>query len=90
MPEIYLSDLHDENVIKSVNGNVFVIDCDIRINTPELKLGGIRQLTTEVEFITEKIVPFRAKNNRPSPSGATEHSEKGEKVIYETSKRQIN
>lgn len=52
-PEIYLSDLHDENVIKSVNGNVFVIDCDIRINTPELKLGGIRQLTTEVEFITE-------------------------------------
>ena len=52
-PEIYLSDLHDENVIKSVNGNVFVIDCDIRINTPELKLGGVRQLTTEVEFISE-------------------------------------
>lgn len=50
-PEIYLSDLHDENVIRSANGNIFVIDCDIRINTPELKLGGIRQLTTEVEFI---------------------------------------
>lgn len=50
-PEIYLSDLHDENVIKSANGNVFVIDCDIRINTPELKLGGVRDLTTEVEFI---------------------------------------
>ena len=50
-PEIYLSDLHDENVIKSANGNVFVIDCDIRINTPELKLGGVRELTTEVEFI---------------------------------------
>ena len=50
-PEIYLSDLHDENVIKSANGNVFVIDCDIRLNTPDLKFGGVRQLTTEIEFI---------------------------------------
>ena len=49
-PEIYLSDLHDENVIRSANGNIFVIDCDIRINTPELKQGGIRQVTTAVEF----------------------------------------
>ena len=50
-PEIYLSDMHDENVICSDNGNVFVIDCDIRINTPKLNNGGIRQLTTEVEFV---------------------------------------
>ena len=49
-PEIYLSDLHDENVIRSHRGNVFVIDCDIRINTPKLRCGGIRTLTTEVEF----------------------------------------
>lgn len=48
-PEIYLSDMHDENVIRSESGNVFVIDCDIRINTPELNNGGVRQLTTEVE-----------------------------------------
>ena len=48
-PEIYLSDMHDENVIRSQAGNVFVIDCDIRINTPQLKCGGIRDLTTEVE-----------------------------------------
>jgi len=49
-PEIYLSDLHDENVIRSANDNVFIVDCDIRINTPELKQGGIRQLTTEIEY----------------------------------------
>lgn len=49
-PDIYLSDLHDENVIKSEEGNIFVIDCDIRINTPQLHSGGIRTLTTEVEF----------------------------------------
>ena len=45
-----MSDLHDENVIRSYRGNVFVIDCDIRINTPELRCGGVRTLTTEVEF----------------------------------------
>lgn len=47
-PEIYLSDMHDENVIRSDSGNVFVIDCDIRINTPELKCGGVRNLSTQI------------------------------------------
>ncbi len=49
-PDIYLSDMHDENVIQSSNGTVFVVDCDIRINTPELHCGGTRTLSTEVEF----------------------------------------
>ncbi len=44
-PEIYLSDLHDENVIKSQEGNVYVVDCDIRLNTPELKCGGKRSIS---------------------------------------------
>ena len=44
-----LSDMHDENVIRSQSGNIFVIDCDIRINTSELKCGGTRILTTEIE-----------------------------------------
>ena len=48
-PEIYLSDMHDENVIRSKSGNIFVIDCDIRINTPELRCDGIRALSTEIE-----------------------------------------
>ncbi len=48
--EIYLSDLHDENIIRSEEGNIFVVDCDIRINTPELRCGGERELTTEVKF----------------------------------------
>ena len=49
--DIYLSDLHDENVIRSRNGTVFVVDCDIRINTPELKSGGTRILTNTVDFL---------------------------------------
>lgn len=47
-PYIYLSDMHDENVIRSSMDNVFVIDCDIRINTPELKCGGTRNLSTDI------------------------------------------
>lgn len=51
-PEIYLSDMHDENVIRDKEGVVYVIDCDIRINTPELHADGTRELTTEVEILT--------------------------------------
>ena len=49
---IYLSDMHDENVICSNKGNVFVVDCDIRINTPELRIGGTQVLTNEIEWRT--------------------------------------
>ena len=50
-PDIYLSDMHDENIIRSnKTETIFVVDCDIRINTPELRCGGQRELTTEIEF----------------------------------------
>ena len=49
-PDIYLSDMHDENVIRSVDGDIFVVDCDIRINTPELREGGRRLYSTDVEL----------------------------------------
>ena len=49
-PNIYLSDMHDENVIRSITGAICVVDCDIRINTPELRQGGSRELSTEVRF----------------------------------------
>lgn len=48
---IYLSDMHDENVICSMKGNIFVIDCDIRINTPELKAGGTQHLSHFVRIM---------------------------------------
>ena len=51
-PQIYLSDMHDENVLRSLKSDtIFVVDCDIRINTPELRQGGTRILSTEVNFI---------------------------------------
>ena len=49
-PDIYLSDMHDENVIRSKSGTIFVVDCDIRINTPELRQGGRRVKSTEIAF----------------------------------------
>lgn len=51
-PSIYLSDMHDENVIISPQGNIFVVDCDIRINTPDLRCGGIRHMTNEIHWQT--------------------------------------
>ena len=51
-PDIYLSDMHDENVIRSNKSDtLFVVDCDIRINIPELRQGGNRTLSTEVRFL---------------------------------------
>ena len=50
-PDIYLSDMHDENVLQTANGTIVVVDCDIRINTPALRQGGERILTTEVEML---------------------------------------
>ena len=47
-PYIYLSDMHDENVMRSENGTVFVVDCDIRINTPKLRHSGVRVLSNNV------------------------------------------
>ena len=49
--DIYLSDMHDENILRTPNGHVCVIDCDIRINIPELRTGGTRKLINEVEII---------------------------------------
>ena len=46
-----LSDMHDENVIRSETGAICVIDCDIRINTPELRQGGTRRINNKVVFI---------------------------------------
>lgn len=54
-PYLYLSDMHDENVIKTPKGNILVVDCDIRINTPELRCGGIRTLTNDVRFKLDSI-----------------------------------
>ena len=50
-PEIYLRDMHDENVIRTTLGSVAVVDCDIRINTPDLRCGGVRELITEVVIL---------------------------------------
>ncbi len=50
-PDIYLSDMHDENVLRSPGGTIFVVDCDIRLNTPDLRQGGRRELSNEVLFI---------------------------------------
>ena len=45
---LYLSDLHDENVIKTPKGNLVVIDADLRLNTPDLNRGGKYEISNEL------------------------------------------
>lgn len=53
---ICLSDLHDENVIKTPQGNLVVIDVDARLNTPDLGKGGTYQTNNSlVESSQEKL-----------------------------------
>ena len=51
LQDIYLSDMHDENVLRTPDGHICVIDSDIRINIPELRTGGTRKLINKVEII---------------------------------------
>lgn len=46
--DLYISDLHDENVIKTPNDNLIVIDADIRLNTPELNRNGKYEINNSI------------------------------------------
>jgi len=51
---LYVTDLHDQNVIKTDCGTLIVIDADIRLNTPEVNKNG-----------RYKIIDQIVKNNQP-------------------------
>ena len=42
-----------DSITAPIGSFKIVIDCDIRINTPELKQGGVRTLTNEIIFLAE-------------------------------------
>ena len=46
--DLYVSDLHDENVIKTPKGNLVVIDADLRLNTPELNREGKYEINNNI------------------------------------------
>jgi hypothetical protein len=43
-----LSDYQRECQLGNKSNTIFVVDCDIRINTPELRQGGTRQISNIV------------------------------------------
>ena len=54
--DLYVSDLHDENVIKTPNGNLIVIDADLRLNTPELNRNGKYMINNDIVSIQESSI----------------------------------
>lgn len=53
--DIYLSDLHDENVIRTPEGNIAVIDADIRLNDKDNEMlrrhGATREVNQEAGLV---------------------------------------
>ena len=54
--DLYVSDLHDENVIKTPNSNLIVIDADLRLNTPELNRNGKYVINNDIVSIQESSI----------------------------------
>lgn len=48
-PEILLGDLHDRNILIDQGGNAHVIDCNVFLNTPDMRRGG-RWLIPELQY----------------------------------------
>ena len=51
--DLYLSDLHDENVIKTPKGILVVIDGDLRLNTPDLNRNGKYEINNNIVSMKE-------------------------------------
>lgn len=53
--DIYLSDLHDENVLRDKDGNIIVIDADIRLNDKDNEMlrrhGATREVNQEAGLV---------------------------------------
>ena len=47
--ETLLRDFHEENVLRTKEGNLVVIDSIMRLNTPDLGYGGTREVGSEVK-----------------------------------------
>ena len=45
-----------KDVLESPMGNIFVVDCDVRINTPKLKCKGVRSIVNEVEILCDHFL----------------------------------
>ena len=47
---LYLSDLHEENVLNVDHNRFYAIDGDFRLNTPSARIGGIREIDDSICF----------------------------------------
>ena len=48
---LYLSDLHEENVLNVGHNRFYAIDGDFRLNTPSARIGGTREIDDSICFI---------------------------------------
>ena len=96
--DLYLSDLHEENVLNQNHERYYVIDGDFRLNTAELGVGGNREIDDSIvrvsnetesrkDDIQNAVVDFLVgpERNRVIERAVNEEAAKlGVKVTYKT------
>ena len=52
---LYVSDLHDENILKTPNNDLIIIDAELRLNTPELGAEGTYIPKNTIRYTNEAL-----------------------------------
>lgn len=68
--ELYLSDLHEENVLNQEHKRYYVIDGDFRLNTPEAGIGGTREVDDSIARTEDDGILSRSGDITPEMDAA--------------------
>ena len=71
--ELYLSDLHSDNVLSNDNEKYYIIDGDFRLNTPDAGVDGTRRVNDSIVSNNNDRLLFRSTSNPISSEKDSEY-----------------
>lgn len=87
--ELYLSDLHEENVLNQNHERYYVIDGDFRLNTPEAGISGTRAIDDRIVRNDTDGLLFRGSDSPITPEMDAEYLAAVESGDMETAQRMV-
>ena len=87
--DLYLSDLHEENVLNQNHERYYVIDGDFRLNTPEAGIGGTRQIDDSIVRDDSENLLFRSSESPITPEMDADYLAAVERGDMETAQRMV-
>lgn len=92
--ELYLSDLHSDNVLSNDDEKYYIIDGDFRLNTPDAGVGGTRHVDDSIVSNKADKILFRSASNPITPEMDAEYLaaveagdiEKAQQMVIEAAK----